>query len=833
MRPMTTYAMARIRLWGALVLLVGVACEPRGIALAQSSMPNIVYILADDMGMGDIRSYNPTSPVNTPNLDRIANAGMRFTDAHSPSSVCTPTRYGILTGQYAWRTSLQSGVLLPHQPALIAPQRLTVADVLKSSGYNTGMFGKWHLGMKWETNPPGQAPLINGSNVDYTQPFTGGPLDNGFDTYFGVPASTSDGPYTFVRDTRTVGMDLVTPCSASSPSSCPTGQVRGNPSHINNFFGPIVPGFNITDALPTIVNEATGYISAKANQANPFFAYMPLTAPHEPILPPSYAIGQSGVTGPKQAYGDFLWSVDDAVGQVLDTLEDPNHDNDTSDSVLDNTLVIFTADNGVADQWGFSTSAGSINGVPLRGAKAHIYEGGHRIPLLAQWTGQIPAGSVNNHLVELNDLMATAANIIGYTLPSTAAEDSINILPELTGSATTPVRTFGVSHSFQGAMAIRQIDTAGNEWKLIFTPGDGGYSDPQKVNPTAPITDFTKLQLYNLSSDPGEQSNLLSGGGTQAMQQKTLQLQSQLQSYIYAGRSAAIPPRTGTNGVSTMLVDFGDVGTQTTSTGWNNVAGALGSKPNVALGLYDQGGGYTGLVLKTSWVGAETGIASAANSYHGPYPAQLNGLPSTALSDAAFARNTSKLVISLENLDAHATYDFLFYGAASFGPEYSLFTVTGSTTQQAHITPVSNNSSQVAMVNGMMANGQKRIQIDFEGRFADGSIGGGGFLNFMRIIEHLLEIPGDYNADRLVDSADYAAWRNAFGTVGTSTADGNHDGVVDMGDYVIWRNAMTTPGSGTGSGQPTQGVPEPATFLLVAMALIGLYANSTRRRHTL
>jgi arylsulfatase A-like enzyme len=174
-------------------------------------LPNIVYILADDMGIGDVRSYMADSPVNTPNIDRIANAGMRFTDAHTLDSVCTPSRYGILTGQYAWRTSLQAGVLLPYQGALIAPSRLTVANVLKASNYSTGIIGKWHEGMNWVTTN-GAAPSFDGSNVDHTQPFTGGPLDHGFDSYFGISGSTSDGPYAFLRDNRVVGPDLVTPC---------------------------------------------------------------------------------------------------------------------------------------------------------------------------------------------------------------------------------------------------------------------------------------------------------------------------------------------------------------------------------------------------------------------------------------------------------------------------------------------------------------------------------------------------------------------------------------------------------------------------------------------
>jgi arylsulfatase A-like enzyme len=788
------------------------------------SPPNVVYILADDMGFGDIRSYNATSPVNTPNLDRIANAGMRFTDAHSLSSVCTPTRYGVLTGQYSWRTSLQSSALLPYQPALIASQRITVAEMLKASNYSTGAFGKWHLGMNWVTTGGGAA-LQNGANVNHAMPFTGGPLDNGFDTYFGVDAANYP-PYAFIRDRNTVGNNLVTPTS-------PTGQVTGNPSAPFNAVGPIVPGYDQTNALPTVVNEAVSYISSKANQANPFFAYLPLTAPHVPILPPSSASGQSGVTGPKQAYGDFIWAVDSVVGQVLDALEDPNNDGNQSDSIRDNTLVIFTADNGADKLFSFSTSAGAIGGTPIRGEKGMIYEGGTRVPFLAQWPDQIPAGTINNHNILLNDLMATMAGITGYTFPANAAEDSVNIMPELTGSATTPVRTTTVTHSFQGAFAIRQTDSGDNEWKLIFTPGDGGYNDFQKVDPKALITDFTKLQLYNLKSDPGEQSNLLAGGGSAAMQQKALQLQGILQDYLYSGRSVNIPPRTGTNGETTMLIDFGSDARQTSATGWNNVSGPQSSRPVVAMGLYDQGGGYTGIVLKTSWNGSGTdsGVGSLFNAYDGPYPSEVSAYPSSALSDTFYVRNGNTLTITLESLDAHATYDFLFYAGASSGPEYALYTVAGSTMQQAHIAPLVNNSTMVAAIDGIMADAQNRIQILVEGRHLDGSLGGSGWLNFLRVVEHLLEIPGDYNNDRLVDVADYATWRSAFGTTGANSADGNHDGIVDTGDYVIWRRALAdwSSGSGAGSWADASAVPEPSSLLSLIMGLASLFAASRRR----
>jgi hypothetical protein len=327
------------------------------------------------------------------------------------------------------------------------------------------------------------------------------------------------------------------------------------------------------------------------------------------------------------------------------------------------------------------------------------------------------------------------------------------------------------------------------------------------------------------------------------MQQKALQLQSLMQSNIYAGRSTAIPPRTSTNGVSTMLVDFGHINSQTNSAGWNNLSGNTFGDPSFAKGLYDQGGGYMGIVVKSQFVNApnSTGVADPAANYNGPYPAALAGVPDSALQDGFYFADSGKLVLTLEQLDAHATYDLLFYSASKFGMDYTLFTVTGATTQTGHITPVNNNATQVAEFLGITADALRQIHIDVEGRQPNGSeqnpsvnFDGRGQLNFMRIIEHLLEVPGDFNGDRYVDSADYSAWQAQYGMTGSGlAADGNHDGVVDGGDYLIWRKAIATiiPASGSGSGSNfTPSVPEPSTCLLASFGLIGLIANSVRRR---
>jgi arylsulfatase A len=536
-------SMCRVRKCAGVVLwIVGLLVAPCGVISAAPQLPNIVYMLADDMGMGDVRSYSPTSPVNTPNIDRIATAGMRFTDAHSSDSVCTPTRYSILTGQYAWRGAYTgTGVLVPFSTSIIDTNRLTVADMLKSSGYDTGAFGKWHLGANWQTN--GGAPAnTQGSNINFNLQFTNGPLAQGFDTYFGVEGSPNFPPYGFVRDNRlvdTVNSGTMQVHGGTVPV-LPSSFGQGTPFTAANWYGPQVSTYNIKDATPAITNEATAYISSKAGGPKPFFTYIPFPGVHEPINPPDFATGQSGVTGSKAAYGDFVWTVDWAVGQVLDTLNDPNHDGNTSDSILNNTLVIFGSDNGASTFLGFGSSPGKVNGVSVRDNKASIYEGGARIPFIAQWPGHVPSGTTNSHPVDENDFMATVAGIIGYNLPSNAAEDSVNISSELLATSPIPSRSVSIQRSTDTSRAIRQVDTAGTEWKLIFTNGDG-VSTGTPVDPMAPLTDFTKVQLYNLTTDPGESINLLSGGGNATMQQKALQLQLIMENFIATGRSANIP----------------------------------------------------------------------------------------------------------------------------------------------------------------------------------------------------------------------------------------------------------------------------------------------------
>ena len=479
--------------------------------------PNIVYILADDLGLGDVRSYTTNSPINTPNIDAIATNGMRFTNAHSPSAVCTPTRYGVLTGQYAWRTSLKSGVLESYESSLIDPNRQTVAEYFQGQGYDTAAFGKWHLGMDWQTTD-GQAPTSDGSNVDHSKPFSGGPLDHGFDTYFG-DGTINFPPYAYIEGNQVLG----TPLTETSPG--PTGVNRR---------GPADPNYNQVDSLPTIINRATQYIGdrATANDTDPFFMYVPLSAPHAPIVPPDFIPESVG-----DGYDRFIATVDWAVGQVTGELQ--------AQGIADDTMIVFTSDNGVSK--GFSTSdnisPGFVDGTALRGQKADIHEAGHRIPLLVQWAGQVQAGAVSDQYVELNDFFATAVDMLGNEAAAGAMGDSISMLDILTGEETGATRRVaGVNHSFKGMFAVRTFDEDGTEWKLIFGDGTGGFTSPRgtKIDPTADITNYASLQLYNMTLDVGEQNNLLADGVSLDEQARVDQMHGLLQQFISSGESAGL-----------------------------------------------------------------------------------------------------------------------------------------------------------------------------------------------------------------------------------------------------------------------------------------------------
>lgn len=439
----------------ALTLLLLAGCAQAGPATA-APPPNIVYILADDLGSGDLSCLNPDSKIRTPHLDGLAAQGMIFRDAHSGSSVCTPTRYGILTGRYAWRTRLQQGVLDGFSPPLIDPKRLTVASLLKGRGYRTSCVGKWHLGMDWPSS---------GGAVDYTKPIRNGPTAVGFDEYYGISASLDMPPYVWIENDRTVGI----------PTATKTW-IRSGPAH---------PDFEAIDVLPTVARKAVEFLDRRPA---PFFLYVPLNGPHTPILPAPEFEGKSGLG----KYGDFVLQVDATVGEILKALD--------RNGLAENTLVVVTSDNGfspAADHAGLRKQGHHPSHI-YRGYKADVFEGGHRVPFIVRWPGKVRAGSSSDRTICLTDLMATCAEILGVPLPAGAGEDSVSFLPALLGKPG-PGRDSIVHHSINGSFAIRR-----GSWKMAFCPDSGGWSEPRPGK----AKDLPDLQLYDLALDPGERKNL-------------------------------------------------------------------------------------------------------------------------------------------------------------------------------------------------------------------------------------------------------------------------------------------------------------------------------------
>ena len=449
-----------------------------------SPPPNIVFILADDMGIGDAGCYNPESKIPTPNIDQLAAAGMRFTDAHSPCSVCTPTRYGVLTGRYSWRTRLKSGVLWGYSRCLIGPERLTVAQMLKAQGYRTACVGKWHLGFQSpdiaEDGMPNDRPELTADHphaVDYAQPLRPGPVTVGFDYFFGIPASLDMYPYLYVENDRPVE-------APTSELAASQGRREGGGGFWRG--GPAAPGFQPVDVLPKLAEKAVAWVDMQTAE-QPFFLYFPLSAPHKPYVPtPEFKNrSQAGY------YGDFVAQVDTVVGQIMSQLDERN--------LARNTLFIVTSDNGARWNAKDKQQFKHLANLTYRGQKADIWEGGHRVPFVARWPAQTPAGSTCDQTVCLTDLTATAAVLAGAKLPDQAAEDSVDISPLLKGS-TAQVRAATIHHSMDGTFAIRM-----GRWKLIEgNLASGGFSQPRQIQPQA---DGPQGQLYDLVEDPQETNN--------------------------------------------------------------------------------------------------------------------------------------------------------------------------------------------------------------------------------------------------------------------------------------------------------------------------------------
>ena len=444
------------RLAALLVAIAGIAaCTPPA-----ADHPNIIVIMADDMGYGDPGAYNQDSRIPTVHMDRLAREGIMFTNAHSPSAVCTPTRYALLTGQYAWRLpGLESGVTNGYSPLIADTATTTIADVLRNAGYRTAAVGKWHLGLGTE------------QPVNYSEPLIPGPRALGFDYFYGIPASLDMAPYVWVENEYVIAEPSG---HADNPVGCCTGAFWRS--------GAIAPGFDHTEVQPVITSKSVEYIHTQAEHGEPFFLYVPLAAPHTPWLPTDEFRG----TSQAGEYGDFTVQVDATLGAIMDALDETG--------LTANTILIMTSDNGAYWPESFIERFDHLANHNWRGMKADIHEGGHRIPFIVRWPNAVAASGMTDQLTVHTDLFATFADLVDA--PDLAL-DSYSFLPVLTGDSSGGLRTEAVHQSIAGMLAVRKGD-----WKVIDGNGSGGFT---RVDTAA--TDPPR-QLYNLETDPGETTNL-------------------------------------------------------------------------------------------------------------------------------------------------------------------------------------------------------------------------------------------------------------------------------------------------------------------------------------
>jgi len=467
-----------------------------GTPFACASEPNIVVIYADDLGYGDVQCYNPErGKIPTPHTDTLAAEGMRFTDAHSSSGVCSPSRYTLLTGRYHWRTRLQSGIVGLWDEPLIAADRLTIGGLAKQHGYRTAAIGKWHLGWNWPASADelkalkklardrqGTQRLSPETVTDeqraqwqaiFSKPIPGGPTTVGFDFYFGTDVPNWP-PFAFIENNRLTGM----PTTLLDLSDFQKNRASNQ--------GPAVEGWSLEAVLPRLRDEAVRFISASAKSPKPFLLYLPLTSPHTPLAVNEPWKEKSGLDN---ACADLIMETDAVVGDVLAAIEQAG--------IRDTTLVVFTSDNGFAPYVGAADleARGHFPSGPLRGYKSDAWEGGHRVAFIARYPGVVAAGTTCDALVHQADLLATFADILEHPLPVDAGEDSVSLVPLLRGSQK-PVRQHAVSCGMNGLPAVRD-----GSWKLVLGPGSGGWSKGGGDTP---------LQLFNLANDLGEEQNLAS-----------------------------------------------------------------------------------------------------------------------------------------------------------------------------------------------------------------------------------------------------------------------------------------------------------------------------------
>lgn len=438
----------------------------------KQKQPNIIFILADDMGYGDVSYFDNNSKLKTENLDRMAQEGVVFTDAHSSSSVSTPTRYGILTGRYNWRSTLKNNVLYGYDKALIPADRETMASMLRKNGYTTAGIGKWHLGWDWDNIDAGK------DKVDFSKPVQNGPTTRGFDYFYGFCGSLDMAPYVYIEN--------------DMPTSLPDRETVNEGKYSWWRKGPTGADFVHEEVLPNLVDRACNYIKEKAKADQPYFLYLPLPAPHTPILPTEEFRGKSGIG----EYGDFVLMVDAMVGKVLQAVKESGEDG--------NTIVVFTTDNGCSPAAGIKEmeAQGHRPNSIYRGHKADLFDGGHCIPCILRW----PEGTKPHEVrqtVCLTDFYATFAAINGYKLMDSEGEDSYNLLPAIVSETEIdPIREATVHHSIDGQFTIRQGD-----WKLLLSASSGGWSAPTPTD-TLALDSLPPIQLYNMKDDPSETTNV-------------------------------------------------------------------------------------------------------------------------------------------------------------------------------------------------------------------------------------------------------------------------------------------------------------------------------------
>ncbi len=466
--------------------------------------PNIIFVFADDMGYGDVSGLNPSAQTQTPAIDKLIGEGITFTEAHAGASVCTPSRYGLLTGRYAFRSEAASrGISGFHKPVIEAG-RETLASVLKSAGYTTACIGKWHLGLGWQTRTGLGEPYLDEttgySNTDFSKEITGGPNDYGFDYSFIHPASLDIPPYMFLRNHKVIDPEVIL-TTDHYPARLKDTRYAWDKKHTNDLAvywekgvwwrqGEMSKSFRVENCHSEIVKEGIGFIErhVTGNPKTPFFLYLPLTGPHTPWLPTEQAKGKSSVG----LYGDFILDIDDAVWQIKEAL--------IRKGIAENTLLIFLSDNGAywpeeeIELYAHDSNQGR------KGQKGDIWDGGHRVPLIISWPAKIKQPTEYKHLISLTDFFATICDLTGQAPRKQHAEDSFSFLKVLNGELNHPVRESMIHHSSGGLFSIRSGD-----WKYIDGLGSGGFSHPSKLTPEKK---GPKGQLYNLKEDVQESTNL-------------------------------------------------------------------------------------------------------------------------------------------------------------------------------------------------------------------------------------------------------------------------------------------------------------------------------------